>query len=115
MASTLGDCFAAVTSKLSGPQSRLSQNLYALKEFAAYLLGLHAPATEPSFGFCQQYQEFPSSLPSKNYPGPMLLNFSVPTAMGVSNMAWSDGPLCSFVVLLLLATRVFQFVVVRSG
>ena len=59
------------------PQSKLSQSLYALKEFAAHLLGLHAPATEPSFGFCQQHLEFPSGLPSKHFPGPMLLNLSV--------------------------------------
>ena len=53
MASTLVDRFAAVDSNLYGLQSRLSQSLYALKEFAANLLGLHASATEPSFGFCQ--------------------------------------------------------------
>ena len=35
---------------------------YALKDFAAHLLGLHAPATEPGFGFCQQHLEFPSHL-----------------------------------------------------
>ena len=38
VASTLGDHFAAVASKLSGTQSRLSQSLYALKEFAAICL-----------------------------------------------------------------------------
>ena len=53
MASTLVDRFAAVDSNLYGLQSRLSQSLYALKEFAANLLGLHGSATEPSFGFCQ--------------------------------------------------------------
>ena len=37
--------------------------------------------------FCQQHQEFPSGLPSKYYPGPMLLNFSVLMGTGVSNMA----------------------------
>ena len=49
---TLGDRFAAVASKQYGTQSRLSQSLYTLKEFAAHLPGLHAPATEPSFVFC---------------------------------------------------------------
>ena len=58
VASTLEDHFAAVT---------------ALKEFAARLLGLHAPATEPGYGFCQQLLELPSSLPSIYYPVPMLL------------------------------------------
>ena len=73
-----------------GIQSRLSQSLYGLKEFAAHLLGLHAPAMEPGFGFCkQQCLELPSGLPCKSYPGPMLLNFSVPMGTGVSNMAWS--------------------------
>ena len=42
----MGDHFAAVTSKLSGTQSRLSQSLYTLKEFATHLLGLHAPPKE---------------------------------------------------------------------
>ena len=59
------------------------------KRFAAHLLGWYAPATEPGFGFCQQHQEFPSGLPSKYYPGPMLLNFSVLMGTGVSNMARS--------------------------
>ena len=77
--------FGAVANKLSGTKSRL----YTLKEFAAHLLGLHAPATEPSFGFCQQYLELPSSLPSKYYPSPMLLNFSVGMGTGYSNRAWS--------------------------
>ena len=35
--------------QLSGKQSRLSQSLYALKEFATHLLGLHAHATEPGY------------------------------------------------------------------
>ena len=35
----------------------------------------------------QQLQEFPSGLPSKYYPGPMLLNFSVRMGTGDSNMA----------------------------
>ena len=77
MASTLGDRFTAVTSKLSGIQSRLSQSLYALKEFGAHLLGLHAPAMEPGFGFVSSFLEFLSGLTSKYYHGPMLLNFSV--------------------------------------
>ena len=104
VASTLGDRFAAVTSKLSRTQSRLSQSLYALKEFAAHLLGLHAPVTEPGFGFCQQRLEFPSVLPSKYYPGPMLLNFSVrmfPTRHGpltatkqVKQVNWFWSPFC---------------------
>ena len=46
------DCFAVVANKLSGTQSRLFQSLFALKEFAAHLIGLHASTTEPSFGFC---------------------------------------------------------------
>ena len=95
VASTLGDRFAAIASKMSGTQSRLSQSLYDLKEFVAHLLGLHAPATEPGFGFCQQHLEFPSSLPSKYYPGPMLLNFSIQMGTGVSNMAWSAEELYS--------------------
>ena len=57
--------------QLSKTQSRLSQSLYTLKEYATHLLGLHAPATEPGFGFCQQHLEFPIGLPSKYYPGPM--------------------------------------------
>ena len=40
-----------IASKLSRTQSRLAQSLYALKEFAAHLLGLHALATESGFGF----------------------------------------------------------------
>ena len=36
----------------------------------------------------QQHQEFPSGLPSKYYPGPMLLNFSDRTRTGVFNMVW---------------------------
>ena len=72
------------------PITNISLSLYALKEFAAHLIGLHAPATEPGFGFCQQHQlEFPNSLPSKYYPGPMLLSFSVQMETGVSIMA--DG------------------------
>ena len=62
VASTLGDHFAAVTSKLYGAQSQLSLSLYALKEFAAHLLGIHAPAMEPGFGFCQKHLEFPSTI-----------------------------------------------------
>ena len=38
---------------------------------------LPALAMEPGFGFCQQCQEFPSSLASKYHPGPMLLNLRV--------------------------------------
>ncbi len=37
----------------------------------------------------QQHQEFPSGLPSKYYPGPMLLNFSDRTRTGVFNMVWT--------------------------
>ena len=40
--STLGDCYSAAASKLSGTQSRLSHCLNTLKEFADHLLGLHA-------------------------------------------------------------------------
>ena len=36
----------------------------------------------------QQHPVFPSGLPSKYYPGPMLLNFSVRTRTGVFNMVW---------------------------
>ena len=86
VANALGNRFAAVVSKLSETQSKLSQSLYALKEFVAHLLDLHAPATEPDFVFCQQHLEFPSSLPSNYYPGPMLLNFSVQIGTAVSNM-----------------------------
>ena len=57
MAIALGDLFAAVTGKLSGSQSRLPQSLWSLKEFAVHLLGSHAPATQPGFGFCQQHLE----------------------------------------------------------
>ena len=35
---------------------------------------------------CQLYLEFPSGLPSKYYPGQMLLNFSVRMGTGASNM-----------------------------
>ena len=92
VASTLGDCFPAVTCELSGTKSRLFLCLYALKEFAAHLLTLNAPATEPGFGFCQQHLEFPCGLPSKYYPGQMLLNLSVRMGTVVSNMAWSADP-----------------------
>ena len=89
VASTLGYHFAATASKLSRTQSRLSQTLSALEKFAAHLLGSHTLPTEPSFGFCQQHLKFPSGLPSKYYPGPMLLNFSVQMGTSISNMAWS--------------------------
>ena len=89
VASALRDHFAAVTSNLSGSQSRLYQSPYAWKEFAAHLLGLNAPVKEPGFGFCQQHLEFPSSLPSKYYTGPMLLDLRVQMGTGASNMAWS--------------------------
>ena len=36
----------------------------------------------------QQHPVFPSGLPSKYYPGPMLLNFSDQTRTGVFNMVW---------------------------
>ena len=36
----------------------------------------------------QRHPEFPSGLPSKYYPGPMLLNFSDRTRTGVFNMVW---------------------------
>ena len=36
-----------------------------------------------------RYREFPSYLPSKDHPCPMLLNFCVQMWTGVSNMAWS--------------------------
>ena len=36
----------------------------------------------------QQHLVFPSGLPSKYYPGPMLLNFSDQTRTGVFNMVW---------------------------
>ena len=49
VASTLGDRFAAVASKLSGTQSRLSQSLYTLKYFAAHLLGFNTPAWPKKF------------------------------------------------------------------
>ncbi len=45
------------------------------------------PQWSPAFGFCQQHQEFPGGHPSKYYPGPILLNFSVQMGTGVSNMA----------------------------
>ena len=35
----------------------------------------------------QKHREFPGSLPSKYYPGAMLLNFSVQMGTGVSNTA----------------------------
>ena len=49
-----GGRFASFTSKLSGTQSKLSQSLYALKEFAAHLLGFHAPATEPGLNILRK-------------------------------------------------------------
>ena len=36
----------------------------------------------------QQHPVFPSGLPSKYYPGPMLLNFSDRMRTGVFNMVW---------------------------
>ena len=39
--------------------------------------------------FCQLHLEFPSVLPSKHYPGPIYLNFSIRIGTGVSSMAWS--------------------------
>ena len=36
----------------------------------------------------QQHPEFPSGLPSKYYPGPMLLDFSDRTRTGMFNMVW---------------------------
>ena len=36
----------------------------------------------------QQHQEFPSGLPSRYYPGQMLLNFSDGTRTGVFNIVW---------------------------
>ena len=77
MASTLGDCFAAVTSKQSEIKSRLPQNLCTLKELAVHQLVSYVPATERCFGLCQQHLEFPSSLPSKCYPGLMLQTYIV--------------------------------------
>ena len=57
-------------------QAELSPGL-PRKRYATHLHGLHAPAIKPGFHFCQQHQEFPSSHPSKYYPGPILLNSSV--------------------------------------
>ena len=51
------------------------------------LLGLHPPAMEPSFSFCQLHLEFPSSLSSKKYPGPILLNWCYPEWHGLLT-AW---------------------------
>ena len=41
----------------------------------------------PELWFCQQHQEFPSSLPSKNYSNLLLLNLSFWMETGVSKMA----------------------------
>ena len=57
---------------------------YAYEEFAANLLGSHAPAEEPGFGFCKQHLE-PSI---KGHRGPMLLNFNVQVRTGVCKTAW---------------------------
>ena len=43
---------------------------------------LGAGATKLSCGFCQQYQELPRGHPSKQYPGPILLDFSVQMVTG---------------------------------
>ena len=88
MASAQGDHIEVITSKLSGTQSRLALSLYALKEFAAQSAWLTCSRNGARLWFfCQQHQEFPSGHPSKYYPGPMLLNFSVQMGTGVSNMA----------------------------
>ena len=47
------------------------------KRYVAHLPSLQAPTMETGFGFCQQYQEFPSGHPSKYYPGPMMLNIII--------------------------------------
>ena len=71
---SIGPCsggdFAVVNSKLQGTQSRLESDMPPI---------CLAPTTEPSFGFCRKYQEFPSSHSSKCYPGLMLL---FPTRQG---------------------------------
>ena len=100
-----GEYFATVTSELTGTHSRLSQILYALKEFAVYLLDLDAPAMEPCFGFCQQHLEFHRGLPTYYYPGPILFKFRVRMGAGVSgvsNMVWSTD---SFLVVHFSANR----------
>ena len=78
---TLGDHFAVVASKLSRTESKtkstLSQSLCSLKEFAAHLLKLYAPATEHYFCFRRKHLGFPSGLPSKYYSCSILVNFSV--------------------------------------
>ena len=43
---------------------------------------------------CQQYQEFPSSLPSKYYPGLMLLNFSILMKACAANMVQLPTKAC---------------------
>ena len=81
-----------VYSKLSGTPSCLSQSLCTLNEVAAHLPGWHAHTKEAGFGFCQQHLEFPSSLLSKYYPGPMQLNVSFQNGTGVSS-CWLSIPL----------------------
>ena len=64
------------------------------KSLPPICLAYKLPRQSPAW-FCQQHLEFPSSLPSKYYPGPMLLNFSIQMGTGVSNMAWSAEELYS--------------------
>ena len=68
----LGDCFEAVANKLTGSQSRLSQSMYALKEFAIHVLDLDAPIMETGFGHVTSTRSFQAV----SHPGIILAQVS---------------------------------------
>ena len=86
--SALGDCFAAVASKVSRT-IQIFPETERLERVCWTLLGLNVTSTEPSFGFWHQHLEFSSGLPSKYYPGQMMLNFNVEMRTDVSNIKLS--------------------------
>ena len=65
------DRFTAVASKLSGTQTRLSQSLCALKEFAAHLIGLQST---PLYG-AQLLESAPGAPELIYHPGPNYFYF----------------------------------------
>ena len=73
MASTLGDPSAEA---VGNAVQTFLEPIY-LEIFSGHRLGLHDPAMESGFDFCQQHLELPICLLSKYYTGPMLLSFSV--------------------------------------
>ena len=85
-ASTLGDCFATGTRKLSRAQSRLSQSLHALKEFCCPSAWLTCSSSRAGLWLLSAA---PGVHKRSLIQGPMLHNCSVQMGTGVSNMAWS--------------------------